>query len=129
VSVPSSESGPPHPLSRKRVCSPTPSPVTNGGGDTHSPAGEGAGGSQFGLLEKMPSTLSTLCGLAGFPCITSKRKNDSKNHCLLYLKGQCHEINNLFEGLRNQVSTFCRRFFNFFASLLFIESTDLILNF
>ncbi len=35
-------------------------PWTKGGG-THSPAVEGTGGSQFGRLEKKPSTLSTLC--------------------------------------------------------------------
>jgi hypothetical protein len=23
------------------------------------------------------------------------------------LKGQCHEMNNFFEGLKNQISTFC----------------------
>jgi hypothetical protein len=23
------------------------------------------------------------------------------------LKGQCHEMNNSFEGLKNQISTFC----------------------
>ncbi len=42
MSVPSSELGPTHPISRKRVCTPPP-PQTKGGG-THSPAGEGVGG-------------------------------------------------------------------------------------
>jgi hypothetical protein len=47
--------GTPHPLSRKRLCYP---PPRTKGGWTFSPAGEG--GSQFGQLEKKPSTLSTL---------------------------------------------------------------------
>jgi hypothetical protein len=58
VFVPLSEFGPLHPLPRKRVW-PLPPPVTKGG--THSSVGEGVGGSQFGRLEKKPSTLSALC--------------------------------------------------------------------
>jgi hypothetical protein len=54
VYVPSSELGLSHPLSRQRVC---PSPVTEGRGWAHSPAGEGLGESQFRRL----STLPTLC--------------------------------------------------------------------
>ncbi len=60
VSVPSSELGPPPlPLTKTIVeCAPR----NLEGGGTHSPAGEGVkGGSQFGRLEKKPSTLSTLC--------------------------------------------------------------------
>ncbi len=40
---------------------------------------------------------------------------------LLYLKGQRHEINNFFEGLKNQISSFCisADVFKFFASILF----------
>ncbi len=48
--------GPPHPLSHKRVWT---SPGNQRGG-TPSPAGEGLGVSQFGRMEKKPSTLSTL---------------------------------------------------------------------
>jgi hypothetical protein len=55
VSVPSSELGPPHPLSRSE-CVSHPEPKE---GRTHWPAGEGVGESQFGRLEKKPSTLST----------------------------------------------------------------------
>ncbi len=60
MSVPSSELGPPTPLSsRKRVC---PSPGTKRGGGAHSPAVRGwEERSQFRQLEKRPSTLSTLC--------------------------------------------------------------------
>ncbi len=43
----------PHPRARKRVCPPT----EPKGGGTHSPVGEGVGGSQFGRVEKKPSTL------------------------------------------------------------------------
>jgi hypothetical protein len=43
-------------------------PVTNGG-DTHSPAGEGVGESQFGRLEKKPSPLSTLCDGGLYVCL------------------------------------------------------------
>ncbi len=58
MSVPSSELGHPHHLSRKRVC---PSPRNQGGGEsTHSPEGEEVGESQFGRLEKKLSTPSTL---------------------------------------------------------------------
>ncbi len=39
---------------------PLPQPKEGGGGGTHSPAGEGVGESQFGRLEKKPSTLSVL---------------------------------------------------------------------
>jgi hypothetical protein len=46
---------------------------------------------------------------------------------LFTLKGQCHEMNNFFEGLKNQISTYflyrCRRFLNFcifnFRTVLF----------
>ncbi len=54
MSVPSSEVGPPS-LSPASEC--VPPPRTKGG--AHLPAGEG-GVSQFGRLEKKPSTLSTL---------------------------------------------------------------------
>ncbi len=30
-----------------------------------------------------------------------------ENSRILFLKGQCHEMNNLIEGLKNQISTFC----------------------
>ncbi len=48
---------PPHPVSPQRVCPP---PLNQMWGGTHSPTGEGVGCSQFGRLEKKPSTLSTL---------------------------------------------------------------------
>jgi hypothetical protein len=57
VFVPSLELGPPHPHSS--VSSPPP-PGTKRGDGTHSPAGEGVGEVQFGLLERKLSTLSTL---------------------------------------------------------------------
>jgi hypothetical protein len=50
----------PHPLSRKRVCPPPPRNQRGGGAQTHSPACEGVGESQFGRLEKNLGTLSTL---------------------------------------------------------------------
>jgi hypothetical protein len=31
----------------------------------------------------------------------------SDNYVASRLKGLCHEMNNLFEGLKNQISTFC----------------------
>ncbi len=40
---------------------------------------------------------------------------------LLSLKGQCHEMNNFFEGLENQINTFCigaDGFYNFWSSLV-----------
>jgi hypothetical protein len=46
---------PPTPLYRKRVCPPP------------SPAGEVVGDSQFGRLEKKPSTLSTMCTKLYYP--------------------------------------------------------------
>ncbi len=58
VYVPSSEYWLSQPLSRQRVC---PSPQNRGGGDAHSPAGEGLGESQFWRLEKKLCTLPTLC--------------------------------------------------------------------
>ncbi len=58
VSVPSSELGP-HSLSRKRVCSPPSQPEPKGEW-THSPVGEGVGESQFGRLEKKPSTVCSV---------------------------------------------------------------------
>jgi hypothetical protein len=54
----------PHLLSRKRVCP----PGTKGGG-THS---LGAGSSQFGRLEKKPSTLSTLCPASTAPSVRGR---------------------------------------------------------
>ena len=56
--IPSYELGLPHPLSHKRL-SPPPPPNLKWEG-THSPAGEGVVGSQFGRLEKKSSTLSSL---------------------------------------------------------------------
>jgi hypothetical protein len=53
--------GPPNP-STASECAPPPLTKVGGWG-THSPAGEGVGKSQFGRLEKKPSTLSTLCML------------------------------------------------------------------
>jgi hypothetical protein len=37
------------------------------------------------------------------------------------LKGQCHEMNNFFEDLKNQISTFCMALlvFKFFASSMY----------
>ncbi len=61
--VPSSELGPPQPLSRKRVCPP---PQTKGWG-AHSPAAKGVGESQFRRLEKKLSTLPTLWSIATSP--------------------------------------------------------------
>jgi hypothetical protein len=56
VSV-SSELGPPPPPPQVSV------PPRNQRGEAHKPAGEGRGKSQFGRLEKKPSTLSTLWSL------------------------------------------------------------------
>ncbi len=50
---------PPTPLPQASVTSELP-PESKGGG-THSPAGEGVGESQFRRLEKMLSTLPTVC--------------------------------------------------------------------
>ncbi len=50
---------PPPPSLPQWVC--TPPPAEPKEGRTHSPAGEGVGKSQFGRLEKKPSTLSLLC--------------------------------------------------------------------
>ncbi len=50
--------GPPHPLSRKQVCSLHPEP--KGGAGAHSPAGKEVGESQFQRLEKRFSILPTL---------------------------------------------------------------------
>ncbi len=45
-----------------RIGTPPPHPLfPEPKGGTHSPAGEGVGGSQLGRLEKNPSTLSTQC--------------------------------------------------------------------
>ncbi len=54
LSRPNWNSPPPLPLAR------VPPPPEPKGEGTHSSAGEGVGGSQFGQLEKKPSTLSTL---------------------------------------------------------------------
>jgi hypothetical protein len=59
VYVPSSQLRISHLPTRQRVC---PSPRNQrGGGGLHLPAGEGLGESQFRRLEKMLSTLPTLC--------------------------------------------------------------------
>jgi hypothetical protein len=58
VYVPSSETGPPQHLSRKRVCPP---PGVKGGGGAHSPAAKGVGEFQFRRLEK-GLALCLLCG-------------------------------------------------------------------
>ncbi len=49
--------------------------------------------------------------------IRNRRDNWRRN----ILKGQCLEMNNFFEGLKNQISTFCigADDFNFFASSMY----------
>jgi hypothetical protein len=74
-----SELGPPHPLSRKRLCPP---PEPKGGGYTRLRVREG--GSQFGRLEKKPSTLSTLLHLHLNPIDRGNPNNHKKRSLLFY---------------------------------------------
>jgi hypothetical protein len=60
---------PPPPLPQANVSS----PGIKGG--THSPAGEGVGGSQNGRLEKKPSTRSTLCSTSGSVSRSAEKAN------------------------------------------------------
>ncbi len=82
MSVPLSELGPPLPQTSVSL-------PRNQRGKTHSPAGEGVGESQFGRLDKKPSTLSTLCQSGNIhcsPCTESpKNVRPSKSHNFIYI--------------------------------------------
>jgi hypothetical protein len=91
---------PPLPLSRKQVCTPPPEPK---GGGANSPAVEGVGESQFGRLEKRPSTLSTLwfrvtAGFSALPFDNIWFGGNTTKHYNAY--AHCYLVLILWIGLR-----------------------------
>ncbi len=53
----------------------------------------------------------------------------TKSSILCPLKGLCHEMNNFFEGLKNQISTFCicAYSYKFFSCLVMEKIKDEVL--
>ncbi len=108
----------PPPPSRKRV---RPSPPNQRGG-THSPAVEGVGRSQFGRLEKKPSTLSKLCGLQHLTTEKIQQQKMTKweikwrQHLLILLfyskwKTKWMHLNISLSPQENQMAAICTFFF------------------